>query len=485
MQLRTTRTVTLASLTLTAVSGAAHAATLQVPSASYPSLPIAITAAAPGDEIVLAAGNYLAVPGFVINNKRLTLRGATGNPEDVVLDGFDVTANRVLSITGAGSDGSVLDAITIAHGRGANTANDSGAGLYLNAADVTITNCIFRDNVAIGSDAQGAGLYGTGSNTIIIDSEFRNNTFLSNIGEGGAIYFNAGSHLIRNCRFTDNGLDPAVTPNADCTGGALYSDAGSMQITESTFTRSRGGRGGAIYVRGNGSEINMDACEITDNFALTGAGVYIDNIAGGTTARVRNSLFARNHTTGNDCAFFTSKPTTFTNCTFADNTADNSYVIGGVPTPGTVFLNNCIIWGNTINTHIIPPAMGAVVRFNTLQTAYAGAGGSTSNTTVDPHFVNLAAGDFRLAAISPAIDAGNSDLYTGPFADLDANNRAVDRPETVDTGSAVFGPIIDKGCYEFQVAVIGPACPGDLSGDDFVNIEDLNAVLSNWNTGCN
>lgn len=478
----THRTHTL--LAVLALTGAAQGATLNVPSAMYPSLPIAITAAASGDEIVLASGTYLAVPGFVVTNKRLTIRGATGDPADVVLDGFDVEGNRVLSISGAGADGSVLDSITIANGRGANIAGDSGAGVYLNGADVAIMNCIIRDNVVIGSDAQGAGLYGTGSSTTVIDTQFINNTFMSNIGEGGAVYFNAGDHLIRNCQFTGNGLDAAVTPNAGCTGGALYLDAGSMQITSSTFSGSRGGQGGAIYVRGNGFDFFMDACELLDNFALTGGGVYIDGTAGNTKARLRNCLFAGNHTTGNDAAINTSKPTELTNCTVVDNTAEGSYIIGGQPAANTLFINNCIVWGNTAATHIIPAPMSAIVRFNTLQIAYTGGAGSTGNSTVDPQFVNAGAGDFRLSPSSPAIDAGNTALYAGPFSDLAGNPRGVDDPNSTDTGVSIDGPVIDRGCFEFQVDTPAPTCPGDLTGDDFVNVDDLNEVLGNWNSGC-
>ena len=85
-------------LAAAALATATHGAELTVPSASYPSLAIAIAAAADNDTITLLPGGspFLAVPGFVISNKTITLRGSTGNPNDVVIDGFNVANNVVL-----------------------------------------------------------------------------------------------------------------------------------------------------------------------------------------------------------------------------------------------------------------------------------------------------------------------------------------------------------------------------------------------------
>lgn len=483
--LKTFRLPLTASLILSAAASATGA-TLNVPSASYPSLPIAITAAAPGDEIVLAAGTYLAVPGFVINSKQLTLRGATGDPDDVVLDGFGVTGNIVLSILGSGSDGTVLDSITIANGRSATATNSSGAGLHLNNANVTVLNCKFRNNQIVGPDGQGGAIYGTVSDTVIIGCEFTNNTFTSDIGEGGAIYFNSGTHLIEDCSFDGNGAAAGTTPLSGSTGGGIYVDSGgSMQITDSVIANSRGGNGGGVYFNGNAVEFRVDSCEFINNTGIQGGAVYVSSATGSANSRFRNCLFEGNQTTGNDAAIFTNKPAVILNCTFVKNESDAAYIIGGSPAAGSVSISNSIVWGNTANTHVIPAAMSAIARNNTFQIAYAGGGGSASNSTVDPQFVNFAAGDYRLAPTSPAIDAGNTDLYVGPFVDLDGNTRGVDKPDTADTGVSTFGPVIDKGCFEFQIAIAGPSCPGDLTGDDFVNVEDLNEVLGNWNTGCN
>ncbi len=485
MLLRTTTDRrTHALLALLALTGAAQGATLNVPSAMYPSLPIAITAAASGDEIVLAAGTYLAVPGFAITNKRLTIRGATGDPDDVVLDGFDVPGTIVLTISGAASDGTVLDSITVTGGVSTSTAGADGAGIVLSSANVTIMNCIIRDNTLIAPDGDGAGLRAVSSDVMVIDSKFLRNTAIGNAGSDGVAISLSGGHLeILDSEFDLNGIDDAFVLSGSGGGGAIRVDAGSLAATRSTFSNNRSGLGGAIFVGGD-ADLVMNACRMIDNIGIAGGAVLHGNAAGTKSAVFRNCLFEGNLTTGNDAAVQLSKASEITNCTFANNIASGSYIIGGTTAAGAVKINNSIVWGNTATTHIIPAPMSAVVRHNTFQLAYAGGAGSTGNSTVDPQFVNLGAGDFRLSSTSPAIDAGNTGLYAGPFSDLAGNPRGVDDPSSPDTGVSIDGPVIDRGCFEFQVDAPAPTCPGDLTGDDFVNVDDLNEVLGNWNSGC-
>lgn len=469
------------------LAGAAHGAELIVPSGSYPSLAIAIAAAADNDTITLlpSGSPYLAVPGFVISGKTITLRGSTGNPNDVVIDGFDVAGNVVLEINGAGASGSIVRDLTVTGGRSPTTGDFSGAGMrIISAGTVTIENCVIRDNVNAANEGNSAGLYATGTTVDIYDTRFENNKILATDGDGGAVYFNGGSHWVENCVFLGNGIDGAFAPDADAYGGGYYADNGATQLVRCRFEGNRGGWGGGVGVSGSAT-LTVDACEFVDNTARYGAGFYQGSGGAGLVAVIRNSLFDGNSTTVNDVALFTSKGAQVRCCTFVNNTASGSYVIGGTPPAGSVIIDNSIIWGNTMNTHIIPVAMGAIVRNNLLQQAYAGGGGSKSNAVVDPGFVDLAGGDFRLATGSPGIDAGDSNLYMGPFADLDGNLRVLNDPNSPDTGSSIDGPMIDAGCYEFQPegAVI-ETCPVDTNGDNTIDLDDLQNLLFNFGTGC-
>ncbi len=85
--------------------------------------------------------------------------------------------------------------------------------------------------------------------------------------------------------------------------------------------------------------------------------------------------------------------------------------------------------------------------------------------------------DYRLGSGSPGIDAAdNTAVPDGVTIDLDGNPRFVDDPVTEDTGLG-DPPIVDMGCYEFQVAA---ECPADITDDGVVDVLDLLAVLSAW-----
>ncbi len=468
----------LCAIAIGVATASAHAATLQVPSASYPNLPIAINAAVSGDEIVLAAGSYLAVPGFVISNKQLTLRGATGDPDDVILDGFSVMDNPILTISGSASSGSRIEGMTILNGLN----STSGAGVLGIDTDLEVHNCIIRDNRVTDHEADAPAIYVNDGDLTLTESTFIGNR-VGAAGDAGAVFVINGTALIEDCHFEDNGQDPGSI-DTEARGGALRVDTGYLGLKRCRFENNRSGRGGALFVS-QAATLYVDACEFVDNEGYKGAGMYISGSSTSRTRVVRNCLFDGNETSSADAAVFSDRPCTFTNCTFARNVAGTSYVLGGSPPAGSIIVDNCIMWDNTEGASLFPSAMSTVIRNTTMESAYSGGSGSANNTLEDPMFVNGPNGNFRLAQNSPAIDAGDSNLYFGPFADLDGNLRGVDHPSAPDTGHAIDGPIIDRGCYERQPPVqSGPTCPGDVNGDNTVNFTDLNELLENWDQDC-
>ena len=124
---------------------------------------------------------------------------------------------------------------------------------------------------------------------------------------------------------------------------------------------------------------------------------------------------------------------TLNNCTLAGNAA---YSGGG--TIGDFFLNpcklnNCIVYYNTaLDRPDRPNYSGSVFNYSCTTPTAPGVG----NITLQPLFVDAAAGDFRLQPDSPCINAGNNS-YVTTSTDLDGNPRIV-------SGT------VDIGAYEYQ-----------------------------------
>ena len=112
-----------------------------------------------------------------------------------------------------------------------------------------------------------------------------------------------------------------------------------------------------------------------------------------------------------DYASYADEPTLVNN-TIVDN---NGYgVIQGIPT-----IVNCVIWGH------LDDLDAAVSQVSYSDVGEPGYDGINHNISADPQFVNPAAGDYHLAANSPAIDAGNNNQPGLPAFDIDGDLRII------------------------------------------------------------
>lgn len=129
---------------------------------------------------------------------------------------------------------------------------------------------------------------------------------------------------------------------------------------------------------------------------------------------------------------------------------------------------NSVIWDNG------PDAlMGSFdVTYTNVQSAALGPG----NLNAAPVFKDDPGGDYRLAAGSPGIDAGNNALVpVGVTTDLNGDPRIIDDPQTPDCPAPCLHPaVVDMGAFEFQ------PCPGDVDASGVVDVDDLLAVLAAW-----
>lgn len=96
-----------------------------------------------GDEVVVAAGTYVENINFL--GKAITLRSASGDPSDTIIDG-NGNFHVVTCESGEALD-TILEGFTISGGNanGGSFPNNVGGGMYIDgsSSSPTITNCIF------------------------------------------------------------------------------------------------------------------------------------------------------------------------------------------------------------------------------------------------------------------------------------------------------------------------------------------------------
>ena len=90
----------------------------------------AIDAASNGDDIVVAPGTYPLAATIDFKGKAITLRSASGDPADTILDGQDIVFHVVQCISGEGPE-TILSGFTITGGYANDFRNLRGRGEFL------------------------------------------------------------------------------------------------------------------------------------------------------------------------------------------------------------------------------------------------------------------------------------------------------------------------------------------------------------------
>jgi Right handed beta helix region len=278
------------------------------------------------------------------------------------------------------------------------------------------------ENGATKSDS-GAGIYCDSSNAVIFDCVITGNSARF---DGGGIYFQSTNELVTNCIITDN--------SAGSSGGGVYSGYGSTGTYSDCVISSNtaSGGGGGVFL---GPNSIMDNCVINGNSSQgAGGGIYCEYV-----------------------------PSALINCTIVGNHSSSSGGGGGVyGIPNAISLTNCIIYYNTEGAFSSAGTNIAIITnvYNCCTTPTNGLG--ANNIAGAPGFVNIDAGNFRLAAWSPCIDAGDDAAVTNA-TDLDGNPRIVNG-------------IVDIGAYEYQYQFTQTV--------HYVVLANANAVspFTNWMT---
>ncbi len=419
---------------------------------NYFSLQAAIDAAVDGD--VIEAGPQTYFESINFQGKAITLRSASGDPNDTIIDGTGHF--HVVQCVSSEDPNTLLQGFTITGGNANGiAANRLGGGMYNANSSPTVTNCVFSGNQA---DVGGGGMYNFNSSPTVTHCVFNGNTanFVGTGAGGGMLNDSNSSPTVTHCVFSGN--------QANIGGGGMYNFGSSPTITNGVFSGNTANEDGGGMLNDTSSP-TVTNCVFSGNTAnFDGGGMY-------------NGV---------------SSPT-MTNCVFSGNTATSDgggvYNWNSSPT-----VTSSIFWQNSdsggMDTSAQIDVFGSTVEVNYSNVMGGWLGLGTGNINADPLFVDadgpddnpatFADNNVRLSFGSPCIDAGDSSaLPIGVVTDLDGNPRQLDEPFTIDTG--VGFPTVDMGAYEFDFS---KACQlmnkGDLNCDGIINIFDFAIKSANW-----
>jgi parallel beta-helix repeat protein/predicted outer membrane repeat protein len=314
----------------------------------------------------------------------------------------DCTVAGNLAFNGGGTYEGTLTRCTVT----GNVAQQWGGGSHL----CTLSNCTVAANGAkYGAGAHASDLYHcTVTGNVAESGGGSYQSWLYDCLVAGNRAYNDGggavlSYCLSNCTVTGN--------TASNRGGGLMQCYWAERSTvASNSLSSAGAYGGGTY----GS--TLYSCTVISNAAPGGSG------GGAAFDDLTNCVV-----TGNSCAQYGGGAiyATLNNCTVAGNTA-------GVRCGGASgsLLTNCIVYNNTGGTASNHYSCTAVY---TCSAPLPSPG--PGNIADAPSFVDAAAGNYRLKAGSPCINAGlNPDRLNGA-TDRDGNPR-------------VIGGVVDMGAYE-------------------------------------
>lgn len=199
------------------VAAPSYAAQIEVP-ATAPTIQEAISAASPGDEIVVAPGVYYEQLDFL--GKAITLRSQAG-PEQTILDG--------------GQDGAILE-MDSSQGRdsvvqGFTFRNAVDSAIWMNGASATIVDNVFERNAGY----HGVALNANGGAPLIARNIFRNHLRRPDSSL-------PCKKVVMLANYSDVVFVNNVIANNDCVGLEMFVDGDNAPlIANNTFVRNQTG----------------------------------------------------------------------------------------------------------------------------------------------------------------------------------------------------------------------------------------------------
>ena len=323
------------------------------------SLREAISSGDSGDTVNIPTGTYTLTLGTELTiDKNLTLNGA-GSGDTIIQAATSpsVADFRVFNITGANV---AISGVAVQNG---NPSSDGG-GIY-NKGTMTLTNSTVSGNTANANFGGGIRNFGTLTVT--------NTTISGNTANfGGGISHN-GTLTVTNSTVSDN--------TAGVKGGGIY-NSGTLILTDSTVSGNTGGSstGGGIH---NDGTLTLANSTVSNNtVAVQGGGITNNG-----TVTLTNSTVSGNSTTGrftDGGGIYNNRTLTLINSTVSSNTAVEDG--GGIynsstgTLPSTLTLTNSTVSGNTATSGT---GGGIVTAFGTTELVNTIIAGNTASSAPD------------------------------------------------------------------------------------------------------
>ena len=343
----------------------ALAATLQVPG-DFPSIQLALDAAADGDSVLVAPGTYTGADNrnLQISGKSLILVGAGGSAATVI---DCENQSRALSWVMAGDEGFAIEGFTLRNGAGVS----NGAGLHLTGGSPVLSDLRVEDGQ---SSSTGAGIWCRDA----VDMFMNDITIVNCHSEwavGGLYIKDAVGGLV-------DGLSIQGCGATGMSGGLGVFDSDGLLLRNLDIRDCvSGSDGGGIYYRS--STLTIEQAVVHGNSAPNGGGVHSD--------------------------FST---TVLRNMTITGNQGDGLWGLHGEH----ITLENSIVafnvgYGIVHNYNNFIPISCTDIYGNTLGAVSGGMSdptGSDGNIAMAPLFCDLAGGDLQLASNSPCLPPLNA-----------------------------------------------------------------------------
>lgn len=457
------------------------------PENPYKTIQAGINAAqSDGDEILVAANAYpatYAIASELVNHAtyKTTVRGATGNPRDIVIDAEKT--GRCVKFT----NGSAAESLTLTNGLLTVHSSDDecfGAGAYLSSASslrsCVVTDChVLSDAAATATkawDLGGGGIYVQGEwnktasfieGTLVegCSVEETSTTWKQALGlYGGGVCVYGGTvvtnSVVRGCFIRHSGGQYDGNSYGGGIGAYLQFSLPSTIVIDSavvgnsvTNTNGKSNRmygGGYFCLDRNGNPPTLIRTAFTNNFCTyQGGGAFsktqllkahdcsfVANRSYGSGAAiyapsvlVTNSLFAANAGQTALTVGSSKKNSGLGSCTFADNVLSGtavSLVAANVTVCNTIFSNTCT---QELSDDLLPGGAEA----SRVDHCFIGA---------NPKFKSRAKGDYRLKYGSPCRGQGLVQPWMSTATDLAGAPRLDTEDGSVDIGAYQHTPFV-------------------------------------------
>ncbi len=309
-------------------------------------------------------------------------------------------------------------------------------------------------------------------------------TTTANIMGGNAyhVIYNSGvssTAVLDGFTITAGHVDTAGAGCSNVCGGGMYNDRSSPQLTQISFSGNFALGGGGMANWEN-SHPKMSQVSFSGNSATTsGGGMYND----GSSPEINQVSFSGNQSSQGGGMFNRNSSPKMSQVSFSGNSASEGGGMYNENSSSRPHIVNSIFWGNAGGQIHNFSNSSPVISYTLIQ----GSGGSSAwnndlgdngghNLDADPLFqvpINPAdaptsAGNLRLRAGSPAINAGD--------------NSAARDPEDLDGAPRIQGGRVDLGAYEWaapNLSLSKAVSPAIVDSDQRVT---YTLVLSNSGT---